>query len=149
MKTSFVVVAAAGAAVLTMALAGGCKRDEPQPIAPPAPAATAPEPPNPPTVTGVTPTPPAPPKDAGPAERAGRAIGEKLDDATLTAKVKAALLQAPDVKGTDVNVETEKGVVQLSGFVSSQTEIDRAMALARAVSGVKEVHNKMSLKSGK
>jgi hyperosmotically inducible protein len=63
--------------------------------------------------------------------------------------VKTALLQAPDVKGSDVIVNTEKSVVQLSGFVSTQTEIDRAMALARGVKGVKEVHNKMSLKSGK
>jgi hypothetical protein len=147
MKKSFVF--AAGAAALTMTLAAGCQREEAKPAAPPAPAASTPEPPNPTTVTGVAPTPAAPPKDAGPAERAGRAIGEQLDDATLTAKVKTALLQAPDVKGTDVNVTTEKGVVQLSGFISSQAEIERALQLARGVAGVKEVHNKMSLKSGK
>lgn len=147
MKKSFVL--AAGAAALAMTLVSGCKREEVKTTAAPAPAATAPEPPNPPTVTGVAPTPAAPPKDAGPAERAGRAIGETLDDATLTAKVKAVLLQAPDVKGTDVNVNTEKGVVQLSGFVASQGQIERAMQLARSVAGVKEVHNKMSLKSGK
>lgn len=148
MKTSFAITA--GAAALTMIFAAGCKREEPKPSAPPAPAATAPTPvpPNPPTITGVAPT-PAPLKDAGPAEKAGRAIGEQIDDATLTAKVKAALLQAPDVKGTDVNVQTEKAVVQLSGFVSSQTEIERAVAIARSVKGVTEVHNKMSLKSGK
>jgi hyperosmotically inducible protein len=142
-------LAVAAGAVLTMTFAAGCQREEPKPGVPPTPAATAPEPPNPPTVTGTAPTPAPPPKDAGPAERAGRAIGEQIDDATLTAKVKTALLQAPDVKGTDVNVQTEKGVVQLSGFVATQTEIERAMVLARAVKGVKEVHNKMSLKSGK
>lgn len=142
-------VLAAGAAALTMTIGAGCQREEPKPAAPPPPQATTPEPPSPPTVTGVAPTPATPPKDAGPAERAGRAIGEQLDDATLTAKVKAVLLQAPDVKGTDVNVQTEKGVVQLSGFISSQAEIERAMQLARGVGGVKEVHNKMSLKSGK
>ncbi len=147
MNKSFLLVA--GAVAVTMTLAGGCKREEPKTTAAPAPAASTPEPPNPPTVTGVAPTPAAPPKDAGPAERAGRAIGEQLDDTTLTAKVKAVLLQAPDVKGTDVNVQTEKGVVQLSGFVASQAEIERAMQLARGVGGVKEVHNKMSLKSGK
>ena len=147
MKTSFAV--AAGAAALTITFAAGCQREEPKPIAPATPSATAPEPPNPPTVVGTAPTPAPPAKDAGPAERAGRAIGEQIDDAALTAKVKTALLQAPDVKGTDVNVTTEKAVVQLSGFVSTQTEIERAVALARAVKGVKEVHNKMSLKSGK
>lgn len=146
MKTTLTVVA--GAALTTILLTG-CQPEAPKPAAPPPPPAATLEPPNPPTVTGVAPTPAPPPKDAGPAERAGRAIGEQLDDATLTAKVKAALLQAPDVKGTDVNVTTEKGVVQLSGFISTQAEIDRAMTLARTVKGVKEVHNKMSLKSGK
>jgi len=147
MKTT--LAAGAAAVALTTILLTGCQPEAPKPAAPPPPAAATPEPPNPPTVTGVAPTPASPPKDAGPAERAGRAIGEQLDDATLTAKVKAALLQAPDVKGTDVNVTTEKGIVQLSGFVATQTEIERAMALTRAVNGVKEVHNKMSLKSGK
>jgi hyperosmotically inducible protein len=84
----------------------------------------------------------------GPAEAAGREVGEALDDATITAKVKAALLQAPDVKGLDVGVETDKAVVQLSGFVASQAQIDKAVEVAKGVHGVREVQNKMSVKPG-
>jgi len=82
----------------------------------------------------------------GPAEQAGREVGEAVDDATITTKVKAALLQAPDVKGLDVKVETDRAVVQLSGFVASQAQIDKAVELAKGVSGVREVQNKMSVK---
>jgi hyperosmotically inducible protein len=122
----------------------------PSPAAPAPGAATAtpPEPPNPSSITGTTPKAPDAP-GPGPAERAGRLIGEQLDDATLTAKVKTALLQAPDVKGMQVNVDSDRGAVQLSGFVESQTQIDRAVEIAKAVSGVREVHNKMTIKAGK
>jgi hyperosmotically inducible periplasmic protein len=85
-------------------------------------------------------------RSQGPAEQAGREVGEAVDDATITTKVKAALLQAPDVKGLDVKVETDKAVVQLSGFVASQAQIDKAVELAKGVSGVREVQNKMSVK---
>ena len=114
---------AAVAAVLTLFLAAGCKREQ---------AAT----------TGAD----SSTSTAGPAEKAGKAIGAQIDDATITAKVKTGLLQAPDVKGTHINVETERGVVQLSGFVSSQVEIERAIMIAKGVGGVTEVQNKMSLK---
>jgi len=82
----------------------------------------------------------------GPAEQSGREVGQALDDATITTKVKAALLQAPDAKSLDVRVETDKGVVQLSGFVASQAQIDKAVEVAKGVSGVREVQNKMSVK---
>ena len=135
-------------------LAAACTREERTTAAPatPAPApsgAAAPAtPPNPPKVTGTAPTPDAP-AAAGPAERAGRAIGEQLDDATLTAKVKAALLQSPDVKGMQINVDSDRGAVLLSGFVESQTMIDRAVQVARGVGGVREVHNKMTIRAPK
>jgi hyperosmotically inducible protein len=147
----------AGAAALVSILTAGCTREErtatvtPPPAAAPAPgAATAPppEPPNPSSITGTAPKAPDAP-GPGPAERAGRAIGEQLDDATLTAKVKTALLQAPDVKGMQVNVDSDRGAVQLSGFVESQTQIDRAVQIAQGVGGVREVHNKMTIKAGK
>ena len=133
--------------------AAGCTREEraataPQPPAAPAQSAKSGEPPNPPSVVGTAPTPPAEPKP-GPAERAGRAIGEQLDDATLTAKVKAALLQAPDVKGMQINVDSDRGAVQLSGFVDSQAQMDKAVQIAKGVNGVREVHNKMTIKAGK
>ena len=72
--------------------------------------------------------------------------GEYIDDSVITAKVKAALIGDPTTKATEVNVETFKGVVQLSGFVSSQAAANRAVELARGVGGVKGVTNDMRLK---
>jgi osmotically-inducible protein OsmY len=72
--------------------------------------------------------------------------GEFIDDALITTKVKAALAADPDVKATEVNVETFKGTVQLSGFVSSKEAIDKAAAITRGVSGVKGVKNDMTVK---
>lgn len=72
--------------------------------------------------------------------------GEYIDDAMITTKVKAAIFEDKTVKSTEVNVETFKGVVQLSGFVSSQTALNRAVEVARKVSGVKSVKNDMRLK---
>ena len=82
----------------------------------------------------------------GPVETTGREVGEIIDDATITTRVKSALLQAGDVEGLDVKVETDKAVVQLSGFVASEVQIARALELARGVHGVREVQNKMSVK---
>lgn len=73
-------------------------------------------------------------------------VGNKVDDAIVTTRVKAALLADPDVKSLDIAVETRKGEVQLSGFVDSQAQIDRAQQVARAVEDVHSVSNQMSLK---
>ncbi len=78
---------------------------------------------------------------------ASTTVGTEIDDTVLTATVKSALLADADVKGLDVKVETRKGEVMLSGFVDSQPQIERATALAKAVSGVKSVDNKMALKT--
>ena len=72
--------------------------------------------------------------------------GQYIDDSVITTKVKAALFNDPTTKATEVNVETFKGVVQLSGFVSSQAASNRAVELTRQVSGVKSVRNDMRLK---
>jgi len=72
--------------------------------------------------------------------------GEYIDDALITTKVKAALFDEPVIKAHEINVETFRGVVQLSGFVSSQSEVDRAVEVARGVSGVTSVKNDMRLK---
>ncbi len=72
--------------------------------------------------------------------------GEYVDDAVLTTKVKAAIFNEPGLKSTEINVETFKGTVQLSGFVSSQADIDKAVAVARSVKGVVGVKNNMKLK---
>jgi hyperosmotically inducible protein len=72
--------------------------------------------------------------------------GEYVDDSVITTKVKAAIFNEPTLKSAEVNVETFKGAVQLSGFVSSQTAINKAAELARGVSGVKSVKNDMRVK---
>ena len=61
-----------------------------------------------------------------------RTVGQTLDDATITAKVKAALLQSPDVKGTAVNVDTVGGKVTLQGSLDAQIQIDRAIQIVQA-----------------
>lgn len=76
-------------------------------------------------------------------EKAGEAIG----DAALTAKVKAAILAEPGLKVLQINVDTTNGVTTLSGSVDSQKSSERAKEIAGAVAGVKEVENKLVVKS--
>jgi len=72
--------------------------------------------------------------------------GEYIDDSAITAKVKTAILQEQTLKSAEINVETFKGVVQLSGFVGSRAEIRTADEVARSVSGVKAVRNDLRIK---
>jgi osmotically-inducible protein OsmY len=72
--------------------------------------------------------------------------GQYIDDAAITTGVKAAILNAPTLKVSEINVETYKGVVQLSGFVSSAENIATASSVARSVKGVKSVKNDLRLK---
>lgn len=72
--------------------------------------------------------------------------GEYIDDTVITTKVKAAIFNEPTLKSAEINVETFKGVVQLSGFVNSRADIDTAVRVARGVKGVKSVSNDMELK---
>ena len=72
--------------------------------------------------------------------------GEYVDDTVVTSKVKAAILNEPTLKSAEINVETFKGVVQLSGFVSSTAAENTAVVVARKVEGVKSVKNDMRLK---
>jgi osmotically-inducible protein OsmY len=72
--------------------------------------------------------------------------GEYVDDSVITGKVKALVFNEPGLKSTEINVETFKGAVQMSGFVESQPDIDKAVALARGVQGVTSVKNDMRVK---
>lgn len=72
--------------------------------------------------------------------------GEYIDDTVITTKVKAAIVNEPTLKATEINVETFKGSVQLSGFVNSQADINKAIEVTRAVKGVKSIKNDMRLK---
>ena len=73
--------------------------------------------------------------------------GEYIDDSVITTKVKAAVLNEPTLKSSEINVETYKGVVQLSGFVSTQGDINKAVSLTRGIKGVTSVKNDMRLKN--
>jgi len=77
---------------------------------------------------------------------AATTLGNKVDDGIVTTQVKAALIADEKVKSSDIGVVTRKGEVQLSGFVDSQSQIDRAVLVARGVNGVVTVSNEMSLK---
>jgi osmotically-inducible protein OsmY len=72
--------------------------------------------------------------------------GQYVDDTVITTKVKAAILEEPGLKSSEINVETFKGVVQLSGFVSSSADINTATKVAHAVAGVTSVKNDMHVK---
>jgi hyperosmotically inducible protein len=69
--------------------------------------------------------------------------GEYIDDAVITTKVKASILDRPTLSALAIHVETFMGVVQLRGVVSSQAAIDEAVRVARGVPGVKSVKNYM------
>ena len=72
--------------------------------------------------------------------------GEYFDDSVITTKVKAEIFNEASLKSSEINVETFKGVVQLSGFVNSQANINKAVEVARKVRGVKSVTNSMRVK---
>ena len=72
--------------------------------------------------------------------------GEYVDDAAITAKVKAAIFNEPTLKSTEINVETFKGDVQLSGFVAQPQDATKAADVARGVKGVASVKNDIRVK---
>lgn len=74
-----------------------------------------------------------------------RSTGEAVDDATITTRVKAALIKDPDTKARDIGVSTFRGVVQLSGFVGSSAERTQAARDANSVAGVRSVRNDLQI----
>jgi osmotically-inducible protein OsmY len=84
---------------------------------------------------------------ASSAETSKESAGEYLDDSVITTRVKTAVFNEETLKSSEINVETYKGVVQLSGFVSSQADINKAIEIARGVKGVTSVQNNMQLKT--
>ncbi|MEN9586382.1 MAG: hypothetical protein RLZZ616_3388 [Pseudomonadota bacterium] len=72
--------------------------------------------------------------------------GEYVDDSVITTKVVAAIFKDPDLKSAEINVETFKGVVQLSGFVKDRANISKAVFVAGSVNGVTSVNNDLRLK---
>jgi osmotically-inducible protein OsmY len=86
-------------------------------------------------------------RTAGNAETTGAKAGRAIDDSVITGKVKAALIADPTTKASQIEVETFKGTVQLSGFVDSAESRTRAIEVARNVEGVKNVKNAMELRN--
>lgn len=74
-------------------------------------------------------------------------LGTDIDDGVITTKVKAALLKDIGLESLDIKVETRKGTVQLSGFTENTNQIDRAIAIAQEIDGVRNVDNKMDIKT--
>ena len=72
--------------------------------------------------------------------------GQYIDDTAITTSVKAAIFNDPALKSAEINVETFKGRVQLSGFVAGEANIQRAVQVAQGVKGVTSVGNDMRLK---
>ena len=78
--------------------------------------------------------------------RTQESTGQYIDDTAITTGVKAAIFNDPTLKSAEINVETFKGRVQLSGFVSSRANMDEAVAVAQRVNGVTSVKNDMRVK---
>jgi osmotically-inducible protein OsmY len=85
--------------------------------------------------------------DRGSAESTAANVGRAVDDSVITGKVKAALVADPTTKAHQIEVETFKGTVQLSGFVDDADARRRAGELAKNVEGVKDVKNSLSLRN--
>ncbi|RPI43129.1 MAG: BON domain-containing protein [Betaproteobacteria bacterium] len=133
-------------AAVTFALAGlsGCNRDAEQvtnTAPPPAPSPVIP----PADTTATAPSTPTPPAATErPSSEPDRTAGQTVDDAAVTAKVKAALLAESGVDGTKINVDTFNGRVTLKGEVPDKAQIDKAVQIARGIEGVKDVDNRLS-----
>ena len=69
----------------------------------------------------------------------GKSVGETIDDATITTHVKTALINDKDIAALKIDVDTFKGVVTLSGAVKTPAERDKAVAIARKITGVTDV----------
>ena len=131
------------AAIAALALTAACGKEEtrtstaplPPPISTPTPAPTQSADTMPSPQTGSTATP-----------GAERTVGQTVDDATLTVKVKTALLDSPEVKGLQVNVDTLNGTVTLKGEVETQAQADRAVQIARNTEGVRKVDSELMVK---
>ncbi|MBZ2206055.1 BON domain-containing protein [Massilia soli] len=72
--------------------------------------------------------------------------GQYIDDTMITAKVKSALVADPELKATEIQVDTFKGTVQLSGFVAAPEHVQMAERLVRDIAGVKSVKNDIAIK---
>ncbi len=141
------------AVCLALAGLGGCNRDADKLDTSKAPDTTTPPPSTAPATppagdaTATAPsatTPPATTPTPGTESTSERSAGQTLDDAGVTAKVKAALVAESGVDGTKINVDTFNGRVTLKGEVPNKAQVDKAAQVARGIEGVKEVDNRLT-----
>ncbi|HZN55828.1 MAG TPA: BON domain-containing protein [Candidatus Polarisedimenticolaceae bacterium] len=85
-------------------------------------------------------------ENTGEAPDTNRTVGQTLDDAGITMKVKGKFLEDPDVKGLQIDVDTREGVVYLTGSVKSENEKEKAVRLARETDGVRDVQANLSIR---
>jgi hyperosmotically inducible protein len=78
----------------------------------------------------------------------GKSVGETIDDATISTRVKTALLNDPEVGGLRIDVDTFKGVVTLSGAVKTAAERDKAIGIAKRIGGVTDVKSTLQIQPG-
>jgi hypothetical protein len=129
--------------VTLILLSSGCRQEVPK--APPTPTTAAP-------ITSATPKPSpetdmtAPSAPSASASDIGSNTGRSAEDALITGKVRAELLKASDGKSIEIDVETQNGVVHLTGFARSNSDIDSALEIAKRVEGVKDVQQKLVVK---
>ncbi|PWW39449.1 hyperosmotically inducible protein [Idiomarina loihiensis] len=79
-------------------------------------------------------------------EKKAESAAEYVDDAVITTKVKAVIFEDDNLSSMNINVETSNGIVQLSGFVESEADIDTAENLAATVKGVKDIENNLQVR---
>ncbi len=78
----------------------------------------------------------------------GKSVGDTIDDATISTRVKTALINDPQVGALRIDVSTTNGIVTLSGVARSRPEADRAVEIARKVPGVKDVKSTLQVQGG-
>jgi hyperosmotically inducible protein len=75
----------------------------------------------------------------------GKTVGETIDDATVTTRVKTAFINDPMVGALRIDVDTFKGVVTLSGRVKSKAEEEKAVTIAKSIKGVTDVKSTLQI----
>ncbi|HKQ24949.1 MAG TPA: BON domain-containing protein [Burkholderiales bacterium] len=83
---------------------------------------------------------------AGCASPESKSTGDLMDDVAITAKVKSAFIKDPDISAAEINVDTYKGKVVLSGFVSDSEDVRKAGELVRDIEGVRSVTSDLHVK---
>ena len=132
----------AAASIAAFAGVAGCNKSTDERVSRAPSPATPPQSTPSPSMPSQSPSAGLPPATT---QSGDRTAGQVVDDAGITAKVKAALIADKDVNGMSINVDTSAGNVTLTGKVPDRSQVDLAIQIARGVEGVKSVDNKLSV----